>query len=280
MIELFLVYKWSVACGIAMAVALALLGAHLAARDRALQSLALSQGASFGVLLGIALVGMEAEGALAKAMPFASGVVGAFAVFLASERSVASRRAGKGTVFVSLFIALLAASYWTISCFPQLESHLAQAFFGDLVTISGLELWFTFAAALAGIAWLLLDRRAQIRDSFDIAILGEENLLERRAFRRFQVGTLLLLSAAIFSLGMLFTVAMLFIGTTLLRAGRGGVRAHFWRITLASALGTALGFLASLRWDRLPTVPTIVLCLVFLGLMPRLFGIFGRRRGS
>jgi ABC-type Mn2+/Zn2+ transport system permease subunit len=267
MTELLLIYKWSLVCGALNAASLAILGAHLATRDRALQSLSISQAATLGVLLGVGILGHAHDSFLAHTGPLLLGLGMAAIIFLLSERHIGKDGSIKVVFYLSLYIGLLAICYGAIALLPGLESHLSSAFFGDIVTINGAELWISIAASAAALIWFQQDFVTHLRESFEIAVFGEEYPSLTSGKTRFRWLSLLLLTISIFSMGLLFTIAMLFIPTTILRSSKNqGVKAHLFFAALASVAGTLAGLILSIRWDKAPTVPSIVILTIAFSL--------------
>ena len=269
MMDLVLLYGWTLVAGAVAAPALALLGAQLATRDRSLQTLCVSQGSMLGVLVGLGVLPwLERLPAVGPAVPFAFALAAAAATYLGTERLVAERMASRNTTFAFVFSLLLASGYLVSAVFPALESHMTQIYFGDLATLP------TSAAQLCvagfGAALLLLVRhgRALANGSFEWAIFGEP--ISSRGERLFRVLALAMLCLSVQYLGFLFTVTMLFLPTAMMRGLRGGgVRRHLALAALLASAGTVAGFLLSLELTRLPTVPTIawVLFLHALGVI-------------
>ena len=56
MIEMLGIYKWVLPASMSIGLVLALLGAQLNARKRSVQTLVVSQGSTFGVLIGLCLI--------------------------------------------------------------------------------------------------------------------------------------------------------------------------------------------------------------------------------
>ena len=76
MSTLLAIYSVAIVASACLASGLALLGAQLATRDRAVQTLCIGQGAMFGVLLGIGLCQVRGlEGAAEEFTPFALAAV-------------------------------------------------------------------------------------------------------------------------------------------------------------------------------------------------------------
>jgi hypothetical protein len=152
--------------------------------------------------------------------------------------------------------------------FPALENHMTQVYFGDLATLTTFDAKLTLG--ISGIACLasVLLWKGLARQSFELATFGE-GFLNRVALREralFSLGALTLVCFSVQLVGFLFTVAALFLPTTLLTfLGRGGLRLHLGLCALLAGAGALSGFLLSLHYTRLPTVPSIVLWIAGLG---------------
>jgi len=268
-IALVLLYKWALLCGVLLAPTLALVGCHLAARDKAMQTLCVSQGASLGVLLAMGVLeSFEAGPAALMAGPFAAAAVFAALTYVGGERLVAQRQASKTTFFTSVFASLLALGYLVSALFPHLEGHMSQIFFGDVSTLSDGEAVVGSALGLGGLFFLWAYWREVSSQSFSFAIFGELVFLRGRrpGPRVFSALALLLLVFSVQVMGFLFTVGCLFLPTALGKIlANHGIRSHLVFAAVAASVSTLTGFLVSLRFSRLPTVPTIVVTLLALG---------------
>ena len=270
-------YKWALVSGVLSAMALSLLGSHLASRDQSLQSLSVSQAATVGVLLGSALFVGHDETLLSGLIPVMTGFILASVIFFLGERLVANRRAAKTSVFLVLFTVLLALSYWIISYFPALEGHMAQAFFGDLVTLSGTAMWLSSAVSLIALFVLLRYWKRFSNDSFNIPIIGTAYLNGRNSLWAFNGLSLLLITSSIYSVGLLFTMACLFLPTVIFSYSRkASLRLHFVFVVTVAAVSTVAGFILTLVFERFPTVPTVVMVMLLLGVL--LLGISNRSK--
>lgn len=262
--ELILIYKWAILAGMAMAPALALIGGQLAARDQAMQTLCVGQGATLGVLLGLGILKMAEAGTSAEAIgPFFTAGIFSVLTYLATERTIRKRQASKNTVYSSVFAVLLALGYLVCAVFPPLENHMSQVFFGDLATLSNGEAGVT--VFLGGLALLLFTKswRLITRQSFHHAVFGREPSAMEGVFPWLLVAAL---SFCVQYLGFLYTMACLFLPTTIASRIRGrGIRFHFVFSSLLGALSALVGFLLSLRYSQLPTVPLIVIAMVVFG---------------
>ncbi|MCB0403998.1 MAG: metal ABC transporter permease [Bdellovibrionales bacterium] len=258
MLALLSIYKFTILAGAVLAPALALLGCQLAARDRAVQTLCVAQGATLGVLLGI---GVLHYSNVAESNVHYSTILSGFMVsvltFYAGNRLVAHRLSSRNSYFTALFVILLAAASLVSAVFPALETHLAQVFFGDLATLTDRDSAITFVVGVLVLFWLVRSWRSMVDDSFSLMILGLP-----RSERSFDFISLLLLCFSVQFVGFLFTAACLFVPTTLLGLARGiGLKAHLLLCALMASFSVAMGFAFSLWQTHLPTVPTIVFVL-------------------
>ncbi len=232
-----------------------------------MQTMCVGQGAMLGVLLGIGLVQSLALSDYAGSVaPFALALVASGATYAMSEHQVAVLRAARNTHFAAMFAALLACGYLVSALFPALDSHMAQKYFGDLATVSKMEslaLLFAGSAALILIAWR---SNSVSRRSFETMILCSPETTLRGADGLFAIGSLILICLSVQIAGFLFTVACLFVPTALaVRTGRSGLRRHLVRCGIVAALACLVGFMLSLRFSQLPTVPAIVATMVLIG---------------
>lgn len=286
MMELVWLFRWTLPAGMFFAGALALLGCQLSARDRAMQTVCVSQGAMLGVLLALGFSAPAVhDDPDSHVLPFLAALLASAATFLGADFLARRRMLSKNTLFAALFSVLLAAGYFVSALFPALESHMAQVYFGDLATITETDAKATLALGLLSLLCLWLLRRPITGQSFALATFGAAYTAgkERGWTALFNLVALSLLCFSVQFLGFLFTVAMLFLPTTVLGFARSrGLDRH-----LALACGTAIaaaaaGFVLSLRFTRFPTVPTVTLSLLVLGAcvcgVDLLFGAGNRRR--
>ncbi|OED44041.1 hypothetical protein AB833_02410 [Chromatiales bacterium (ex Bugula neritina AB1)] len=260
MIDLLALYTGAVYSGLLCAAALALLGCHLASRDQSLQSLVVSQAATVGVLLGVVLMIGGHTDISGSPVPLVTGVITATLFYFFGEKLTLGKRSSKTNIYLALFILLLAISYWLISYFPALESHMSQAFFGDIVTLTGNTLWFTSSVSGAALLSLAVWWKPITNHSFIISVLGARQLRNQFYLHLFRVITLLLISTSIYAMGLLFSIAFLLLPTVIFSFSRTpSIRLHLCLVSLTAAASFAAGFILSLYFDRISTVPTIVL---------------------
>lgn len=271
MTDLLFIYRWTFLAGVIVAPALSILGAHLATRDKAMQTICIGQGGSVGVLLGLLLshLLMMKEHDI-EWVPFLFSIIFASFTFFISEKLTRKRASSRNSHFAALFACLLANGYLLSAVFPELEHHMVQVFVGDLATLCDEEA--TSALCLGfGLLFLLIYQWKDFSfDSFKIALFDDSTFLRKN--RLFNFITLLATALSVQFLGFLFSVASLFLPTVIASfIIKQGLKRHYLFVAILSVLSTLLGFLASLYFSRLPTVPTIVTVELALGLI--LFGV-------
>jgi len=261
-------YAWTIVAGCVAAPALAILGAQLATRDRAMQTVCVGQGAMVGVLVGIGVLHVWEGTWVGIFGPFFSAMLVSGLTFAITDRLVAKQMASKNTTFAFIFALLLAAGSLVAAVFPALESHMAQIYFGDLATLTIRDSMVT--AALSGLSLIVLVGfvKAITNQSFESAVFGDAILFGKTS--KAQIGmkalTLVMLCFSVQFVGFLFTIAMLFLPTALLNFMRTkGLRLHLILAGVVSLVGTLVGFVLSLQYTRLPTVPAIVAVMFVVG---------------
>ena len=259
------IYALGIVASTALAAGLSLLGIQLAARDRAMQTMCVGQGAMFGVLVGIGLVQLASMNlAVQASLPIATGLLCSGVTFMVSEKIVTKRSAAINTHFAALFVALLASGHFISALVPSLESHMAQKYFGDLATLSQAEFGVMLGLGMLLIISLKGFERSVTRDSFQIAILGH-NALTGRSNIIFALSSLVVICICVQEVGFMFTVACLFLPTSLLSfRTRIGLGHHTAACAVTAAIACVCGFIISLWQTRLPTVPCIVTMMVLI----------------
>lgn len=263
------IYGWTIAASVVLAAGLSLLGCQLAARDRAMQTLCMGQGAMLGVLLGLGIIQTWLhESGFSNVLPLAFAFISAAVTFILSEFLVARKLASSNTHFTSLFAVLLSGGYLVSALFPALENHMAQKYFGDLATINANESYIGVVLGLCLLAIMIRWYRSFTKQSFEKAITGQDST--RRglfAFSLFDLLCLAVLSYCIQTVGYLFTIACLFIPTAFAsRSLPAGLKRHLLFCALVAALATGIGFCLSLQSETLPTVPVIIVTMLCMSL--------------
>jgi len=263
--NLWQLYWPNVLAGTMMGAALAWSGAHVIARGRATEALTVGQSATLGVLIGAWLGGGHHDSAWQHLICPALGALVAVVVRALLNRTSAKFRAAPSAPLVAGFVVLLASAHGLTALLPGLESHLSQAFFGDLATLSGTELWLASITAFAAIAYLLVYRRKVLAETF-FSVVGESKA-QFISSTQFDFVAFALLVVSIFSMGLLFTLALLLVPSTMTAAFASYATSGNRHLTLAGLLGASgvsLGFGISLVWEDIPTVPSVVVCLTLL----------------
>ena len=224
-----------------------------------MQTLCVGQGAMFGVLLALGILGDVDS--TASLIPFGAALVTSAVTFLFTDRLVLRQMASRNTAFAYTFAFLLACSYLIGSLFPALESHMAQIYFGDLATLTVPESKATLAASVLFCLVLAISWRPFSRQSFESALFGEA-IAARKAPQQmvlFKALTLVMLCISVQYLGFLFSISLLFLPTGILSLmKKKGLAPHLVLCAVVSAVSALVGFSLSLWNTRLPTVPTIV----------------------
>lgn len=269
MMELLALYTWTLIAGVLAAPVLALLGIQLATRDRSMQTLCVGQGALVGVLLGLGLLHQWEDTWIGSIGPFFSAVLVSALTFVGTDILVSKRMASKNTLFTFVFALLLAMGNLVSAVFAALESHMAQIYFGDLATLSILNSKIVIGASIVSLSILVLGFRSISNRSFELAIYGgtADNQKSDRSLVLFKLLTLIVLCFSVQFVGFLYTIALLFLPTAILSFLKNKqLKVHAVLCAVTSALSVLIGFSLSLKFTRLPTVPTIVAVLFGLGL--------------
>ena len=218
MLSLFDLYFWTILAGVLAAPVLALLGAQLATREKAIQTLCVGQGALVGVLLGLGILHAWEDTLIGAFGPFLAALLFSAGTFLATDILVAKRMASKNTIFIFIFALLLALGNLVSAIFPALESHMAQIYFGDLATLSVLNSKIVLGASLVSILILMFNSKTISNQSFEAAIYGTSAGIKRAGIGLvlFKLLTIAILCFSVQFVGFLYTISMLFLPTALL----------------------------------------------------------------
>jgi len=269
--DLLELYRWTIPAGILFAGLLSLLGTQLAARDRAMQTVCVSQGAMLGVLLALGLSQtLTHDDPSSHTFPTLLSFLLALISFGFTNFLVDHSSGSKNAIFAAVFALLLSLGYLISAVFPALESHMAQVYFGDLATLSEFDSKLTLALAAFGLASFAFLWKPITDQSFELAIFGRNASRHRLNVKvsLFNFFTLATLCFSVQFLGFLFTISCLFLPTTILTfSGQKTLASHLSSSLLVAMMGALTGFIASLQNTRLPTVPSIVICITFFGLL-------------
>jgi ABC-type Mn2+/Zn2+ transport system permease subunit len=235
-----------------------------------MQTLCLGQASLLGVLLGVGFTDVFLMSMAWQAgLPFVLGFLLAGLTYVLSDLKVSQKGSSSNTHFAALFVALLACSHMISALFPALETHMAQKYFGDLATM-GDQAGSVALIVGAVVVLVFVGRYRQISgDSFAAAISGARPA-RRQIF--LGLGGLAAICFSVQVVGFLFTIACLFVPTSILSFGKHlGLRKHLVLCSVVATLGCGGGFVLSLWESHLPTVPTIALLMILMAVVCNLF---------
>jgi zinc/manganese transport system permease protein/iron/zinc/copper transport system permease protein len=264
--DMLALYKWTLIGGALAGGALTLIGAQLAARNQAVQALVVSQAASFGVIVALMLRPFfEAPHShFSDVLPLLSGSLSSAVFYVVCEVMAKRRWPSVNTHFIGLFALLMAAGYTLVALVPTLETHMTAAYFGDLTVATDDETLLIACLSALVLVFLLWQWRRLSDWSFQTVTFGQ--LIPSPAERRVQAGFLaagmVMISASVHFLGLLFTLACLFLPILVLSKMQSGLKGLALRLLAGAMGGVAMGFIVSLWQGNLPTVPSIALALL------------------
>jgi len=279
-VSIFELYGLTVFASIILASGLSLLGTQLAAKDRAMQTLCMGQGAMLGVLVGLGLSQTLFNSVHSDHyLPLLLAILCAILSFFISESMVAIKLASSNTHFAGFFAALLSGGYLVSSLFPALENHMAQKYFGDIATLGSFESNICLGLGCFLLLIFFFFGRKFSEHSFETMISGKV-LRPWKLPHALDILSIVTICTCVQTVGYLFTIACLFIPTAFAsRTLKAGLTKHFVYCIILSSVTTGLGFSLSLVESNLPTVPTIIALMVASGFLIK-FGmtIFQTRR--
>jgi ABC-type Mn2+/Zn2+ transport system permease subunit len=242
--------------------ALAMSGAHLAARQRTLHSLCLAQGAEMGALLG-ALITLAHSHALDETHNWwglSGSLAGSIVAGLVAIQMSQTRPSSRTVSLFSAWIAFIAITHLSVAAHPQLESHLSRVFLGDFATLPNAHALVLAVFSLVVLCLFFAYQKTFVRNTFDNAVLG---LILQRKTRAFELLPFYLLPAfSTWAAGFLFTCAFLFVPTTLMASENKSSTQSIKIGALVAMISAPLGMQTSLHITNLPTVPTMIFTLV------------------
>lgn len=264
MIELLDFYKWTLICAMSFGPLLALIGMQLASRDQAVLTVCSSQAAVLGVLIGLASnVFFEISGSINSLQPMLMGVVAMSICHAILLRKAKNFGVSKSTFYISVYVLLLSSCSILTALVPTLESHLSQRFFGDLATVMDHEAKAGLILSLLCLCYLVMSWKALVRFSFETMVL---NFKRQQNHVGFLVVQILAISFSVMIFGLIFTLGSLFMGTCFAKICQSRtLRNHALTAYVLTLSSIGIGFVLSLAFPRLSTVPIILLINAFLG---------------
>ncbi len=259
-LELLSIYKWSIPAAVLMAGVLALVGAQWTAREKSAQIFVLGQGASLGIVIGLIinlLLGTDIHG-----LNLFFGLSLGWITLLFSDLLIQTR-SSRNHIYLTLFIFFLALTYLLSYVTPALETHIASSYFGDLVVMSDQAAIGSLIAGLLFGTFTLYHWRRLSLISFQMA--NQSLITQGLSNRIFDLGTLLITTMSIQSMGYLYTMGSLFIATSFAASRSRNLHSFVTKVVVISFAGSALGFMVSLLSTSLPTVPCVILGQLLMG---------------
>lgn len=260
--ELLQIYRWSLPASVLMAGVLALIGAQWTAREKSAQIFVLGQGSSLGIVLGLAinlLLGTDYHG-----LSLAIGLSLGWLTLLISDLLIETR-ADRNHIYLTLFVFFLSLTYLLTALTPALESHMASSYFGDIAVMSDFGAQACLFLGLLFGGFLLWQWRSLSAVSFQLV---NHSFIHRNPYNRlFDLGTLLLTTMAIQSMGYLYTMGSLFIATSFAAQRSENLKSYTKKLLWIAFLGSFLGFSVSLLSTNLPTVPCVLIGQMLVGFL-------------
>ncbi|WP_413585380.1 metal ABC transporter permease [Bdellovibrio sp. HCB274] len=261
-VSLLGIYKWSLPASVVMAAALCLIGAQWTAREKSSQIFVLGQGSSLGIVAGLVINVLL--GADFHWISLAGGLgIGAITLYLSDL--LIQTKSDRNHIYLTLFVSFMSLTYLLTSLTPSLESHMASAYFGDLAVMSDTAAQLCMLMAAVFMVFILLNWRLLTQVSFQLV---NQSWIHRTWKNRcFDLGTLLITTLAIQSMGYLYTMGSLFIATCFASERSKNLHSYTQRILFISVVGCLLGFMTSLLSTNLPTVPCVMLGQILVGIL-------------
>ncbi len=283
MTELLQIYEWTLFGGIFGGAALSLVGSQLASRNQAVQTLVVSQAASFGVVLGLAVStyfgGDHTHPHREGLSPLLTGFLCAMVFYSICEFLITHRWVSRNTYYVGIFGLLSALTYTVIALVPSLETHMAASYFGDLTVASEFESIMVGSIGISALVLMIYFWRQITAWSFESVTFGSfiSTTKDMLIQRLFLFSSLVLVSASVQFLGLLFTLSCLFLPSMILVKMQSSSRGLVAKLIFSSVLGIGLGFIFSLWHGKVPTVPCVAIGVLFFSFVT---GILARTRIS
>lgn len=269
MIEMLLIYKWSILAGMISGAALSLVGSQLSARNQSIQSLVVSQSASLGVIIGLVInvyFFSHNHKGLPAFIPLVTGFITTAFLYYICEYKVSTLWPSRNAYYIGLFALLMSLSYSILAMIPSLESHTAASFFGDLALASDNESFVISIFSVIIFVVLLVNWRSITHWSFLTATFHQFPMTRemRQGQMVFLVSSLALIALSVQLLGLLFTLSCLFFPILIQARFQVSYARIKYDLAAATSASVLFGFLFSLWHDSMPTVPCIAFSLVIL----------------
>ncbi|KHD89093.1 MAG: zinc ABC transporter ATPase [Bdellovibrio sp. ArHS] len=261
-LDLLKIYQWALPASVVMATVLALIGGQWTARAKSTQIFVLGQGSSLGIVLGFVLnliLGTDFH-----SLNLILGLCLGWITLLISDFWIESR-ADRNHIYLTLFVFFLSLTYLITSITPALESHMAAAYFGDIAVMSDKAAQMSLVAGAAFGAFLFW--RWQELSMISFQLVNHSFIHRNHRNKIFDIGTLILTTVAVQSMGYLYTMGSLFIATSFASLRSKNLQSYTTKVVVIASLGSVLGFAVSLASTELPTVPCILIGQMLIGFL-------------
>lgn len=266
MLELLLIYKWSIISGVIVGSTLALVGAQLASRNESIKSFLLSQSAALGILIALMIeiiVAPEHQHELGL-FPIFMGFIIASVMFYIFDHFQKLNGRFKNSYFLSIFVVFLAIESICIALVPNLDSHSKNSYIGDISLVTNIEAQFISVFAFLCFVfvwkkWIQITHISFMKNTFDQYISSSD---QKKLNSIFTFITIALITLSVELLGMLFTLSCLFIPIVVLSGKNIPIVKIKSLLSIAATTGVTTGILSSFSMMKLPTVPAITIFMV------------------
>jgi zinc/manganese transport system permease protein/iron/zinc/copper transport system permease protein len=258
MLELVLIYKWSIVAGSIVAACLAIVGAQLSARNQALSSLVTSQSSAFGITVGLSiLASFHIHG-----LSFLPGLCAVLFALLSNnieKKLIKVNSQAPYSFHIALFSILMALNYLLMNLVPSVESHVAASYIGDLTLSSDPESITIGIISILFLAYCLKAWNFITRHSFNLStytsfLPSKKDLLHHKIF---SIMSIIVIALSVQLMGLLFTLSALFLPITILSHSKISLPRMPYVLAITAATSCTVGFSTSLVFEKFSTVPLI-----------------------
>lgn len=248
--ELLLLYKFSIATSSLSSICLPIVGHHFFHRKKILELFALSQVVVTGKLFVSLFIHdySALTSLLTSCLFFLFGYIGINKIRIKKNMFEQS--------MIGIFLTLTSIQYFIIGYFPQLDSHMRNGLFGNIVTLTDQENFITsFGFVLFVILYGLYSK-------FIHKQTLEVSLFNRTSSRLAEVILLLPIIISLFSLGFLYSLSFLLLPSLLTNYQFKSNKSTFQFFILMSLFASTGGLVLSILIPKLSTTALQVLLLI------------------
>jgi ABC-type Mn2+/Zn2+ transport system permease subunit len=260
--QILSLFGFSILAAATLATSLASVGLHLGTRNQWFHGWITAQSALLGVVIGLSISHdtTHAHTEMQWLPTLCSLAFAAIAYFLSTHYIRKTKPSNQGRS-IAIYLLLISATYFVDSFFLQTDSHVQNLYIGDIVTLSKTEGYFGLLIAIVSLSGTFAFYRNLTKHSFELSVgIRHHSKSTYLANITFIVSSLICLSWCVQYMGYLFTLFYLIAPTSLLSLDSSlRLKGHLLALVVFSALGSMLGFLASLVISNVPTTPSMTL---------------------